>query len=134
MTAVLGAWWNNAPLVQEAFGGRIADVETMRRASQWLQYDGLRYAVEANLRRTWSSSGVLPWQLNESFPNAWCTSAVDWLGEPKPVFAAVARALAGRQYHQPRPLRQVLNQPHEFGSTDRRDFSVRSFQIESWLP
>jgi beta-mannosidase len=34
----LGAWWNNAPLVQEAFGGRTGDVETMRRASQWLQY------------------------------------------------------------------------------------------------
>ena len=47
----LGAWWNNAPLVQEAFGGRIDDLETMRRASQWLQYDGLRYAVEATLRR-----------------------------------------------------------------------------------
>ncbi|HWG55583.1 MAG TPA: glycoside hydrolase family 2 TIM barrel-domain containing protein, partial [Gaiellaceae bacterium] len=43
----LGAWWNNAEFVQRAFGGRIEDVETMRRASQWLQYDGLRYAVEA---------------------------------------------------------------------------------------
>ena len=54
----LGAWWNNAPLVQEAFGGRIDDVETMRRASQWLQYDGLRYAVEATIRRAWQASGV----------------------------------------------------------------------------
>jgi beta-mannosidase len=91
----LGAWWNNAPLVQEAFGGRIDDVETMRRASQWLQYEGLRYAVEANMRRVWRSSGVLPWQLNESFPNAWCTSAVDWHGEPKPAYWGVARAYRG---------------------------------------
>jgi beta-mannosidase len=91
----LGAWWNNAPLVQESFGGRIADVETMRRASQWLQYDGLRYAVEANMRRAWRSSGVLPWQLNESFPNAWCTAAVDWHGEPKPAYWGVARAYRG---------------------------------------
>ena len=44
----LGAWWNNTPLVQAAFGGRIEDVETMRRCSQWLQYEGLRYAVEAD--------------------------------------------------------------------------------------
>jgi len=87
----LGAWWNNAPLVQECFGGRIADLETMRRASQWLQYDGLRYAVEANMRRA-RSVGVLPWQFNESFPNAWCTSAVDWHGEPKPAYWGVARA------------------------------------------
>ena len=87
--AHLGAWWNNAPLVQESFGGRIEDVETMRRASQWLQYDGLRYAVEATLRR---GAGVIPWQFNESFPNAWCTAAVDWWGEPKPAYWGVARA------------------------------------------
>jgi hypothetical protein len=85
----LGAWWNNAPLVQECFGGRIEDVETMRRASQWLQYDGLRYAVEATLRR---GAGTIPWQFNESFPNAWCTAAVDWWGEPKPAYWGVARA------------------------------------------
>jgi beta-mannosidase len=88
----LGAWWNNAAFVQEAFGGRIEDVETMRRASQWLQYDGLRYAVEAAIRR---GAGVVPWQLNESFPNAWCTSAVDWHGEPKPAYHGVARAYRG---------------------------------------
>jgi beta-mannosidase len=88
----LGAWWNNAPLVQRSFGGRIRDVETMRRASQWLQYEGLRYAVEATLRR---GAGVIPWQLNESFPNAWCTCAVDYHGVPKPAYYGVARAYRG---------------------------------------
>jgi beta-mannosidase len=90
--AHLGAWWNNAPLVQECFGGRIEDVETMLRASQWLQYDGLRYAVEATLRR---GAGAIPWQLNESFPNAWCTSIVDWHGRPKPAYFGLARAYRG---------------------------------------
>jgi beta-mannosidase len=85
----LGAWWNNAGVVQEAFGGRIADVDTMRRASQQLQYDGLRYAVESSRRR---GSGTIPWQLNESFPNAWCTTAVDHRGDPKPAYYGVARA------------------------------------------
>jgi beta-mannosidase len=88
----LGAWWNNAPLVQEAFGGRIEDVDTMRRASQWLQYDGLRYAVEATLRR---GAGVIPWQFNEAYPNAWCTCAVDYHGNPKPAYYGVARAYRG---------------------------------------
>ena len=88
----LGAWWNNAPLVQETFGGRIGDVETMRRASQWLQYEGLRYAVEATLRR---GAGAIPWQLNESYPNAWCTCAVDYHGVPKPAYYGVARAYRG---------------------------------------
>jgi beta-mannosidase len=85
----LGAWWTNEPLVQECFGGCIADVETMRRASQWLQYEGLRYAVEAAFRR---EAGVLPWQFAESYPNAWCTSAIDWRGDPKPAYSGVARA------------------------------------------
>jgi beta-mannosidase len=88
----LGAWWNNAPLVQEAFGGRIRDLDTLRRASQWLQYDGLRYAVEATLRR---GAGVIPWQLNEPYPNAWCTCAVDYHGRPKPAYYGVARAYLG---------------------------------------
>ena len=85
----LGSWWNNAPLVQEVFGGRIRDVETMRRCSQWLQYEGLRYAVEATLRR---GAGAIPWQFDEPYPNAWCTSALDHRGDPKPAYWGVARA------------------------------------------
>ena len=88
----LGAWWCNAPLVQESFGGRIRDLETLRRASQWLQYEGLRYAVEARLRQ---GIGVIPWQLNESYPNAWCTAVVDWHGDPKPAYYGVKRAYLG---------------------------------------
>ncbi|MGW0086723.1 glycoside hydrolase family 2 protein [Streptomyces sp. NPDC003393] len=90
--AHLGAWWNNAPLVQDSFGARIDDVDTMRRASQHLQYDGLRYALEANRRRAFRSSGTLPWQFNEPVPNAWCTAAVDHRGDPKPAYHGVRRA------------------------------------------
>jgi beta-mannosidase len=90
----LGDWWNNADLVRSVFGGRIRDVDGMRRASQWLQATGLAYAVEADRRRFPRCSMVLPWQLGESFPNAWCTAVVDYLGEPKPAFDAVARAFA----------------------------------------
>lgn len=89
--AHLGRWWNNEPLVREAFGDGIADLATLSRASQFLQADGLRYAVEANRRRP-ESCGVLPWQLNESFPNGWCTAAVDYFGEPKAAYHYVRRA------------------------------------------
>ncbi|HUQ22318.1 MAG TPA: glycoside hydrolase family 2 protein, partial [Gaiellaceae bacterium] len=65
------------------------DVETMRRCSQWLQYEGLRYAVEATQRR---GAGTIPWQFNEPYPNAWCTAAVDHRGDAKPAFYGVARA------------------------------------------
>jgi beta-mannosidase len=34
----------------------------------------------------------VPWQFNESYPNAWCTAVVDHLGDPKPAYHAVAAA------------------------------------------
>lgn len=93
----LGAWWDNAPLVQCCFGGRLDDLDRLRRASQQLQYDGLRYAVESRLRKAPRTSGVFPWQLNESYPNAWCTASVDYYGAPKPAYYGVRRAY--RPYH-----------------------------------
>ncbi|MGO4301748.1 glycoside hydrolase family 2 protein [Leifsonia sp. RAF41] len=93
----LGEWWNNADQVVELFGGRPDTVETLNRASQLLQAAGLQYAVEADRRRFPRCSMVLPWQLNESFPNAWCTAAVDFRGDPKPAFFGVARAFERRR-------------------------------------
>jgi beta-mannosidase len=90
----LGEWWDNEPLVQESFAHRLTDVAAVRRGSQLLQATGLRYAVEALRRRSPRCSMVLPWQLAESYPNAWCTAVVDHLGEPKPAYRAVTRAFA----------------------------------------
>ena len=50
-------------------------------------------------------AATIPWQLNESFPNAWCTAAVDWHGEPKPAYYGVARAYAARRARSSRPAR-----------------------------
>jgi beta-mannosidase len=87
-------WWNNEELLQACFGSRLDDLDTIARASQLLQATGLGYAVEADRRRAPRCSMVLVWQLNESFPNAWCTSAVDYYGEAKLAYHAVARAFA----------------------------------------
>jgi beta-mannosidase len=93
----LGDWWVNTPLVDAAFGGRILAnpdwaLLNLRRASQFLQATGLKYAVEADRRRAPYCSLVLPWQLAESYPNAFCTSAVDYAGDAKPALWAVAQA------------------------------------------
>ncbi|MBW8871265.1 MAG: hypothetical protein JF618_03510, partial [Leifsonia sp.] len=93
----LGEWWNNADQVGELFGGRPDTLESLNRASQLLQATGLQYAVEADRRRFPRCSMVLPWQLNESYPNAWCTAAVDFRGDPKPAFFAVSRAFERRR-------------------------------------
>ncbi|MFF9564470.1 glycoside hydrolase family 2 protein [Leifsonia sp. NPDC014704] len=93
----LGEWWDNADQLVELFGGRPDSLETLNRASQLLQATGLQYAVEADRRRSPRCSMVLPWQLNESYPNTWCTAAVDFRGDPKPAYFAVARAYERRR-------------------------------------
>jgi beta-mannosidase len=59
-----------------------------------LQAEGVRYAIEANRRRKYQNSGSPPWQFDEPYPMAACTSAVDYYAQPKPLYHAVARAYA----------------------------------------
>lgn len=88
-----GAWWNNEPLVQETFGGLTA-IEPIRKGSQFMQYEGLKYAVECNRRRALHCSGTFPWQFNEPYPNLYCTSSLDYFGNPKPAYYGVKKAYA----------------------------------------
>lgn len=92
----LGAWWIHQPTWQAVFG-EIGDLETLVQATQLMQAEGLRYALEADRRRKYRNSGTLPWQFNEPYPMAACTSAVDYYGRPKPAYYAVARAYAPLQ-------------------------------------
>jgi beta-mannosidase len=87
----LGAWWNQQDTWREVFGD-VGDVKTLVRATQYMQAEGLRYAVEADRRRKYQNSGTLPWQFNEPYPMATCTSSVDYYAQPKPVYYAVAHA------------------------------------------
>ena len=86
-----GEWWINFDKVQELFG-KVEDIEMFIFASQLIQYEGLRYIIEANRRRKFHCSGVIPWQFNESWPNASCTSCVDYYGHPKAGYWAVKKA------------------------------------------
>lgn len=86
-----GSWWVHREKLEALFG-RIEDLNTFIRASQWMQAEGLRYAIEANRRRKWHCSGVAPWQFNEPFPNTACTNVVDYLGQPKPAYWWARRA------------------------------------------
>ncbi|HEX2863959.1 MAG TPA: glycoside hydrolase family 2 TIM barrel-domain containing protein [Deinococcales bacterium] len=90
-----GSWWNNEPLVQEMSGG-LDSLDELVAASQFLQAEGLRYALEADRRRWPRCSAVIPWQFNEPYPNLTCTSAVDYHGRPKPAYWAVRQAYSPR--------------------------------------
>jgi beta-mannosidase len=86
-----GSWWMHREKLEAMFGP-LGDIETFVRASQWMQAEGLRYAIESNRRRKWHCSGTSPWQLNEAFPNTACTNSVDFVGLTKPVYWWVRRA------------------------------------------
>lgn len=88
-----GAWWNNRPFVEGAFGGSLP-LDQLARASQHLQADGLRTLIEGDRRRWPRNAGTLPWVFNEPFPNAWSNAAVDYFGIPKAAYCAVAEAYA----------------------------------------
>jgi beta-mannosidase len=85
------SWWLHRGMLESMFG-RFDEIESFVRASQWMQAEGLRYAVESHRRRMGRCSMVLPWQFNEAFPNTACTSAVDYLGLTKPAYWRVRRA------------------------------------------
>ena len=86
-----GAWWVKRPMWDRTFG-ELNSIERLVRATQFMQADGLRYALESDRRRKYHNSGTLPWQFNEPYPMAACTSAVDYFARPKPVYYAVSRA------------------------------------------
>ncbi len=88
-----GAWWVKRSMWDKTFG-ELNSVEELIHATQFTQADGLRYALESDRRRKYHNSGTLPWQFNEPYPMAACTSAVDYYARPKPSYYTVGRAYA----------------------------------------
>jgi beta-mannosidase len=86
-----GAWWINRPQVDMLFGP-VEDLGDFLVASQHLQCEGLRYALEAARRRQWRCAGTIIWQFNDCYPTTSCTCVLDYDLQPKPAFSAVRRA------------------------------------------
>ncbi|MBU4212314.1 MAG: hypothetical protein KKD33_07005, partial [Verrucomicrobia bacterium] len=89
-----GNMWVQSDLIKNTFEvfGDIKDINHFVFASQYLQAEGLRYAIEAHRRRKFLCSGVIPWQLNEPWPNASCSNTVEYNGKPKMAFYYVKKA------------------------------------------
>lgn len=87
----LSGWWVRPENWREWLG-EIDDLDRLVHATQVLQAEGVRYAIESNRRRIPRNSGSLPWQFNEPYPMAACTSAIDYYARPKALYYAVADA------------------------------------------
>ncbi len=96
-----GEWWDTYAYRERPLFGEIGDLRELCDLSQYLQAEGIRYAVEAHRRRAKTTKpavlapgevfapeaqenvGSIVWQINEPWPNVACTSMVDYYGNPK---------------------------------------------------
>lgn len=88
-----GAWWITRSQTEELFGP-FEELEPFIVASQYVQAEALRYAIEAARRRQWRCAGSIIWQFYETYPNASCTNSLDYDLAPKPSYVALRKAQA----------------------------------------
>lgn len=98
-----GEWWDTYSYREKPLFGELESLETLVLLSQFMQAEGIRYAIEAHRRRTRyaqkyciknshplpndgyevENAGAIVWQINEPWPNVSCTSMVDYYAHPK---------------------------------------------------
>ena len=79
-----GEWWDTFSYREsKIFGDLNGCIDTLITVSQFMQAEGIRYALEANRRRQWKNCGSIVWQMNEPWPNFSCTSLLDYSMTPK---------------------------------------------------
>lgn len=88
-----GEWWDTRGRDEFIFGPSIS-LDDMIARSQFVQAEGIRYAIEANRRRAFHNSGSIVWQANDAYPNVFGTSLIDYYMREKPAFGQFAKACA----------------------------------------
>lgn len=96
-----GEWWDTYSYRERPIFGDIAKLEDLVDVSQFMQGEGIRYAIEAHRRRTkyarpvdfgfgasekepyHENVGAIVWQMNEPWPCVACTCMVDYYASPK---------------------------------------------------
>ena len=88
-----GAWWDTLYRDSQLFGSfESGSLEQFVKCSQFVQYEGIRYALNANHQIKYVNCGSIVWQLNEPWPNSSCTNLVDYYGLPKLGYYALKEA------------------------------------------
>lgn len=93
-----GEWWDTWHRDTEIFGAFApSDLKAFIACSQYIQGEGLRYALEANRRRAFENCGSIIWQYNEPYPNVAGTNLEDYFGEAKLAYWFVQDAFRLRE-------------------------------------
>lgn len=88
-----GEWWDTYDRDAALFGP-LNDLPRWTLLSQFVQAEAIRYILESNRRRKYRNSGSFVWQLNEPWPNAACTSLLEYNGTAKMAAYWVKKAYA----------------------------------------
>ena len=79
-----GELWDTYDRTCRIFGSFSRDaLREFIMCSQYIQAEGLRYALEANRRRAFGNSGSIIWQYNEPCPHVSGTNLEDYYGDKK---------------------------------------------------
>jgi len=96
-----GEWWDTYGYRERPIFGELTELSDLVILSQYMQAEGIRYALEAHRRRSDSTEfahtnysndklvsehqncGAIVWQFNEPWPNVSCTCMLDYYCNPK---------------------------------------------------
>lgn len=124
-----GEMWDTLNRDYQIFGPIAEDaLEDYILSSQFIQAEGIRYAVEANRRRAFANVGSIIWQFNEPWPNVSCTCLVDYFGKPK--LAYYGLKLAFRSAYPSLRYEKLLFDPGEIA--DMQLFMTSDFASGAW--
>lgn len=84
-------WWIDLSHLQQWFGP-LKNLASIIQASQFIQWDGIRYLLESMRHAEHEKNGVLLWNFNEPYPNLCNTNVIDFFGETKPAYLALKHA------------------------------------------
>ena len=88
-----GELWDTYDRTCRIFGTFPAEaLQEFIMCSQYIQAEGLRYALEANRRRAFQNCGSIIWQYNEPCPHVSGTNLEDYYGEKKLAYYFVRNA------------------------------------------
>jgi beta-mannosidase len=86
-------WWNSWHRDAALFGAeRLDSPGRFSAASQFVQAEAIRYAIESCRRRSFQNAGCIIWQFSEPWPNVNCSNLIDWYERPKMAYHAASQA------------------------------------------
>lgn len=83
--------WLDLPSTEQLFG-KLADLDRLVLANQWMQGEGGRFLIEELRRKMPHTCGIIWWGVNEPWPGLAGNALIDYYGRPKLGWQFIATA------------------------------------------